>query len=330
MKLLELSRSVLLAAGLAAMFGVLATAAENDLPETVPEVKADDASSSLTAEQAIDIFLADPTARDPRFKPLGERRAWLAMQDGSLDHFEKVATEFEALGAHYSALEILFFAEKIATEPETRQALNTRMLAVIAKTRPAEDSVAEADQLWDADRRKTAMDTLNALSKEYPYCEKVHHRIGEYYLTQYMEDTGKENVGDMDTRVQLFRLCYERFMVALALDPILYDTHYQLNILRSVLPDVPEFLKKTEPFSTRAMTFLTEVIPALSALEEGDRSPEALAAAGEAFEEVGNWPYAIFVYQAAVSQAGENAAMVEDLTGRIERIRKEHLTKKKA
>lgn len=338
MKLPVFPRWLIPVMGLWLSLAITSAQAQDAQPTTVTQpttaTAATDNATTLTAEQAMALLLTDPATRDPRFKPLGERRDWLAMQDGSLANFQKVAGEFEAMDAYYSALEILFFAEKIATDPEQRQSLNVKMQSLIDKTKPAEDAVAEAVQLWDSGRRKTAVDKLTELATQFPMCEKTHYRLGEYYLTQFLDNSAKQPDITQDNRIQIFRLCYDRLEVALALDPLLYDAYYQLNILRSTLPDVPVFLKKTEVFSQRALDFMNDTVPAISKLEEGDRNPEALVKAGEALEEVAIWPYAVYAYQAAISQAtarhaADDVELTGDLTGRIERIRTDHIAKKK-
>src|SRR5262245_42125451 len=83
-----------------------------------------DKPTSETLPMSLDALLADPAATDPDLRWLNEQRAALARKDPNLDDFENVAKAMESKGAYYSAVEILWFAEKGVTKPESHQLLN--------------------------------------------------------------------------------------------------------------------------------------------------------------------------------------------------------------
>src|SRR6185295_2471577 len=102
-----------------------------------------------TSEQlpmTLDQLLADPAPRIAALRWLDERRAWLAQKDPKLSDFEQVADDFELRGAYYSAVEILWFAEKGVTRPESHKLLNDRMQRLIEKNKQAESDVEIALQ----------------------------------------------------------------------------------------------------------------------------------------------------------------------------------------
>jgi hypothetical protein len=275
----------------------------------------------------LDNLLMDPVVPGGPHDTLRRHRAWLAHQNGDPAAFEKVADEFEKIGAYYPAIELLWFAEKIVPDTARRDAFTERMRALQAKHRQGADRVDAAVQVWAAEGPVKAMDMLRRIAEEEPYNEIAHYEIGKRTWLMYlaMEGDGSTPVPARD-RLQLFRDCYVANMITLNIDPLYNDAYYQLNQLRAMLADVDRaFLERTEPFSRRALAFLSNAVPALSALDEGGRTPEALAAAAAALAEVDQFPYAVYAYQAAIANAAANPELAAAIREKTDAILKDKL-----
>ena len=145
-----------------------ATRATASIPSTAT-LNTDDATT-LTTGELVRLLLVNPADRDPLYKALGERRVWLAMQSGALADFEKVAGEFKSMGAYYSALELLFFADKIATDPQTRQSLSKKMQVPTHSGRTSRSpKPCKCGMPTDANRPSTA---LMKLPKKIPIAKR--------------------------------------------------------------------------------------------------------------------------------------------------------------
>lgn len=260
----------------------------------------------LLSDAEISALLANPAPSQIEFQFLNERRHWLARQNGRVEAFEQVAAEMEARGAYYPAVEVLWFAEKFNIAPERRQTLSERMKALLDKAAKVEEPVAMALKAYDRGKKKEALAALEKIAREHPFCEKAHYHLAAltYRGFQDADQPGKKNL-PLAERKRLFRQCYEGLMRTLAIDPLYNDAWYQLSLIRSILSDDHAFLVKTNVISMRAMAFANDVLKPMEALDGGDRSPETLRQAAEGMQGVGLVNYAIYAYQAALSQGGE-------------------------
>lgn len=312
----------------ALLAGVVAAQTTAADPETtsVDSVEATGERDRATTE-SIDVaaLLADPLARRPDLRQLTIRRQWLARQEGRIEAFEQVAEEFEKLGAHYAAVEMLWFAEKLTQDPAERSRLAERMRAILEEVQPLYREVDAAVQLWGSGKQTEALEKLYELTRLRPYNEKAYYQLGYLSFQAYLaQERSQLKLIDVEERAKVFRVCYERFMYTLAIDPLYSDAWYQLNLLRGVLPDHHEFIQKTQWMSERAATFQGSVLPAVGNLDGGERSFEAYVLAGGALEEVELFPMAIYLYQAALPLAPDEEAR-ERLEDRMKPILKEKI-----
>jgi hypothetical protein len=309
------------------------TPADQPTSGSVPEeVRAVDPPASAPAPQFdLDLLLADPVAAKPRFQYLIDRRSWLARQGGSVEAFEQVAADFARRGAHYSALELLWFAERIVSDPERRQRLTDRMRELSALTTAAEAKVEIASQLWSAGKPTEAIAYLRQIIGEQPYCERAHYELGFYFYQGYIiEEIRHEDLIEPLQRAKIFRVCYEQFMITLAIDPLYDDGYYYLNLIRGILPDYQALLNRTNDMSMRSLTFRSLVLPPMSKMEEGARDRPTLLAAAEGLEQVGLYAYAVYTIQAALAQEVGDATADAVLRKQIGKILKDHLAEKPA
>ena len=286
-----------------------------------------DASTSKTLPASgnpeLQQLLADPVAGRPEFQFLRERRQWLARQGGKPGTFQKVAGEFVERGAYYPAVELLWFAEKLSLSDEQREALKERMKQVLVQTGRLEAEADLAVQLWGGGRRSEAIAKLQDLARQHPYCEKAHYQLAYLTYKDYQEREEKnKGLLPLAERRKIFRLCYEEFLLTLAIDPLYKEAWDQLNMLRALLPEDRPFLVATNPITQHALDFMNEVLPPMTLLDKGDRSVETLTKAGEGFETVGLHEYAVYAWQAALSQSEEEGKGAKELRARIEQARK--------
>lgn len=267
-------------------------------------------------------LLADPVAGRAEFQFLRERRQWLARQGGKPSTFQKVAGEFVERGAYYPAVELLWFAEKMAGSDEQRAMLRERMKQVLVQSGRLEAEADLAVQLWGGGRRSEAIAKLQDLVRQHPYCEKAHYQIAFLTYKDYQEREEKnKGLLPLAERRKIFRLCYDEFLLTLAIDPLYKEAWDQLNMLRALLPEDRPFLVATNPITQHALDFMNEVLPPMTKLDKGEHSAETLAQAGEGLAAIGLDEYAIYAWQAALSHSGVEEKAAKDLRARIEQAR---------
>ena len=124
-------------------------------------------------------------------------------------------------------------------------------------------------------------------------------------------------------RASIFRICYQYYHYTLAIDPLYADAWYQLNVIRTILADFKDFvLNSQDDLTQRGLDFRAEVLPAMSKLDDGDRSPKALMDAANGFEKVGLIPYAIYACQAVLAQSGVDKQSANDARAKIDTLLK--------
>ncbi len=271
-------------------------------------------------------LLLDPLAGRPDLDYLRQRRRWLARRPADLAAFEEVARDFEERGAFFPAIEILWFAEKIAQEPERRRRCLDWMERLNKRAAEIEARVETAMQLWGAGRQHDGLDQLKAIIKQFPFCEKAHFRMGMLYIGMYRENKMLAEKGSPpEIRASLFGVCYPHFVYTTVIDPLYFDAYKQLSRLRELMTDDHEFLKQSQFLTERAADFQTLLGPHLMKLDEGDRSPRTLLAAGEGFEAIELYAYAVLAYQSALAQPDADEELKTRLRRAIEVVRAKHL-----
>jgi hypothetical protein len=279
-----------------------------------------------TVTLALDKLLADPVPAQAPFKLLRDRRRWLAHQAGDPAKFEQVADEFAKKGAYYSAIEILWFADKLTDNQARRDAFKQAMLQWKAKTQAQGKPVDAALQLWAAGKPDKAIEQLRQVMFEQPYNEVAHYQNGHRaWLSYTMHDSDKLGALPIGTRARLFREVYVSCLLTLEIDPLYNDAYYQLSLAREMLGDSPPFLRRTQPISERAMTFMTIAVKAIGKIDDGDRSAGALAAAGDALAEAEVYPYAAYAYQAAIAQAKDQADLKAAVSAKLAALLKDKI-----
>lgn len=261
-----------------------------------------------------DALLANPVNDRAEFRDLYETRSWLAGQAGAQKALIEVADNFAERGAWYSAVEILWFAEKLTNDEDARARHHKRMAELMEKIAKRDASVEDARQMFAAGRRGEAIDSLRLMLQVSPYSEKGHYELARMLLDRFEDDDleATEPIG-LETRAGIFRTGFEHLNFAIAIDPFYYDAHYLLANLRSVLHDDAEFLIRTQFLSDRALYFRNHVVGPMEAIEGGDLSPDHLAELAEAMESIGILDYAVFAYQTAMFRGSDDPAVLERL-----------------
>ncbi len=274
-------------------------------------------------------LLAPVEAGAPELAWLQERRRWLAHQPADVAVYRQVAEQLAERKAWFPAIEILWFAEKIAQDAATREALNRRMVELEGQTREVGQRIDTAVQLWGAGHQPDALATLQKIRDEYPYAEQAYYHSGLLLNQTYQQQVGKaeeaEQLPPLEIRRQLFQVIHRLLASTILIDPLFYDAYYQLSLLRSLMPDDAEFVRQSDVLSQRAMTFYSQLMPAMEVLDGGDRSAAALARAAEAFTQIGAGEYAVYAWQAALAQPDITPELAAQGGGAIERIRAEGL-----
>jgi hypothetical protein len=310
-------------AALALLLFATASAAAQSAPPAAP---GDAASTTETVTLDLNKLLANPIAdQDPFFKLL-ERRRWLAHQNGDPATFAGVADEFDAMGAYYPAIELLWFAEKLTDNPARREAFNARMLEIKEKHSKNLERVEGAKEAWAAEPFR-AIDELKLITVEQPYNEIAHYQLGYHtWLAFLAQEEATDGTLDLDLRARLFRVCYAAFVRTIVIDPLYNDAYYQLNQVRAILAaDNPDFTRVTAPLTERALTFRTETVPALAAIDDGDRSAAAFVRAAEALDAAGQYAYAAYSCQTALAHAADNPQLTIELKEKLDTLLREKL-----
>jgi hypothetical protein len=269
----------------------------------------------------INSLIEDPLAAQPEAADLIRRRIWLAHQGANLDAFRQVATEFEVMGAHYASTELLWFAVRLIPLGKQQDAIVATMNNLLEQSQAPDEELDKIEQLWGAGRTNRAINDLKALSREYPFNEKPHFYLARFYYEQYLAHE-KTRVALMarDLRIKFFKICYQQLMLTLALDPLYEDAYYYLGRIRDLLHDEQRFLEQTQWMSSQGLDFRVKLRPAFTRLQDGEFNAENYLEAGEGFEGVGVYPYAVYSYQAALRLTDVGDVMKSELEKRISRI----------
>ncbi len=261
-----------------------------------------------------DALLANPINDRAEFRDLYELRSWLAAQGGAQEALLNIVDNFAERGAWYSAVEILWFAEKLTDNEDARSNHHKRMGELMEKNAKRDAAVEDARQMFAAGRRSEAIDSLRLMLQISPYSEKGHYELARMLLDRFEDDdlAAGEPIG-LEARAGIFRTAFEHLNFAIAIDPFYYDAHYLLANLRSILHDDAEFLVRTQFLSDRALYFRNHVVGPLEAIEGGDLSPAPLAELAEAMESIGILDYAVFAYQTAMFRGSDDPAVLERL-----------------
>lgn len=294
-------------------------------PKDAPPAQGDPAADAAAAEgQLIDTdkLLANPVLGKPEFRQLYGRRRDLVISPMAPADFERTAKDLAAKGAHFSAIEILWFAEKLPVDQAKRDAYQAQMKKWIAEAGAANKIVDEGEQLFAGGRIKEALARYKAALDANPFCERAHYAAANANFLIYMKENGaKETLPPLQERARLFRLIYDRLACAIAIDPILYDAYYLLSSARETLSDDPGFLEASQPFTNRASAFRAQVVPVMDQVENGDRDPRVLHELGKGFEEVGVLDYAVFAYKLALERGSKNPETAQRMNELVEKLR---------
>jgi hypothetical protein len=198
------------------------------------------------------------------------------------------------------------------------------MQALAAKSREAAEPIEAAKQQLAAGRTDDARRAFQEAIRRNRYSEEAYYQLGLLSYRQYVEHEGAptDPLPPLARRARVFRECYALFRCTLTIDPLYQDAWYQLNVLRTMLPDHPEFLQRSEALSRRAAAFIGEVSPRVDAVDRGNRSGAMMAELSEAFEKLARTDYAIYAAQAALAQGDLTAQAAGQLRARIEALRK--------
>jgi tetratricopeptide (TPR) repeat protein len=280
----------------------------------------DEAPASAAID--IDLLLADPLSADSAFRDLMDRRNTIGLQAADAEDLARGAEDMARSGAYTTAIELLWFAEKMAPESPAGARYRDTMQGWAQAARAADLPVEEGDQYFLAGRHKEAIEAYLRATEAHPFNERAHFRLAdawrEIYQHQFEADM---SLAPLEIRVRVFQDAYRHYQYALAIDPLFFDAYYGLSELRSLIPEDQQFLLRTQPATQRALDFRAEVLPILAELESGEDTVSTFTRLGRAFEEIGVWDYAVFSYQTASHLGGP----AEELNGRIEAIRNEHL-----
>lgn len=270
------------------------------------------APTTAPLELDVEALLLDPVPADSSFAHIREIRRALAWGEITPAAFEQAASQMEELEAYYSAIGLLWFADLMTNDDTERERLMGMMQRLITKYEIVASDVDAVLQIQAAGRPDEALKELLELRKEHPMHERVYYEIGHAYMNQFLAQMEKsETAIDTKLRAQVFRICYREFTFTTILDPLFSDAWRQMNDLRYIFPDSPEMIEATDPLARHALAFATEVSPAVEKLERGERTPEALLEAAQAFGNAGMTAYGIFACHAALAHTPDEALQAE-------------------
>lgn len=309
------------AAGLLLWIGLVAGAgAQNSEQPPSGQSPPQDEAAAPGNPLNLDLLLADPVADRPGFQALRERLERLAEGDGSPSAFEAAADELATDGIYTTAIEILWFAGKIAPDEAAAGEYAQRMQTWAQRAAAAESVVEEGEQLYSAGRKQEAIKTFLRALDSHPFSERAHFRLAEAWRHVYLEEYGNDlRLAPLEIRVRVFRDAYEHYRLALEIDPLFYDAYYGLSELRDMFPENQEFLLRTQPLTQRALDFRGEVLSVLEEIERGQEDAATFSRLGAAFETIGADEYAVFAWQCALRLGGPE----DELRPRIEALQQE-------
>lgn len=270
---------------------------------TQPEEMNPDSEILETGTYALhlDHLLSDPVPDEAEFKYIRERRRWLAEHSDRIESFESVADEFASVSAFYSAVGILWFAEKMAPSEETSTAYQEQMKDWIAEAAEINRSVDEGLQLFESKRYQEAMDIFSEATQAHPYNDRAHYARADAYLRVYQIRTdASPHPISLTTRANMFRNAYRHYLFNLELDPLYFDSYYGISELREMFPDDREFIARTQGLTQRALDFRTGIIPILNLIDDGQRDSGLFLELGVLLENLGIEAYAAYAYQVAI------------------------------
>lgn len=271
-----------------------------------------------------DVLLSNPIPGREEFKYLYLRRTWLAGQGGKIEAFEQLAEEFASKGAYFSAVELLWFADKLTTDPAKQAVYQTKSQQWVQMSQETDRIVEEGLQIFAAGQRYDAIKKFYEAIKLNPYCEKAHYQVANtHFLIFIQEQARSETEIPMPVREKIFRLAYEQLQYTIAIDPMFYDAFYLLSNIREILADDKEFLAASQVFTNRAMEYRNEVLPPLEQIETGSRDHQLFADLGKGFETVGIFDYAVFCYQIAISKGNSDP----DVQQRLAKLLQSYFTR---
>lgn len=271
----------------------------------------------------LDMLLADPVASRPEFHQFRDIRRELAATGNSATHFERAAERLAALRAYTTAIELLWFASRMQTDPAVTAGYQDRMREWAQQATPAEMIVEEGDQLLVAGRQSEAVAAhLRALELN-PFAERAHFRLADAWRIIYKEKYEDDlSLAPLEIRVRIFQDAWVHYLLCLEVDPLFYDAYYGLSELRGLFPENHEFLMRTQPLTQRALDYRGAVLPVLQRIESTAEDAALMAELGEAFETIGVPDYAVFAYQCAV-RLGDAGPSVP---ARIDALRAQHFS----
>ena len=291
-----------------------APAATTTPPQDVPPPQTQAAPKQVQATVNLDELLADPINKRPDLKSLIKARVALAHKGGDPAAFEAVAQDFAKRSAWYPAISILWFAEKLTDDAETRRGYGEKMQMWLQKSEEIETQLGAASQILAANRVDEGIKQINKIRLDNPLSEKAAFQAAQAYYNLYAShDIATKGELPLETRLRLFRIMFEQYSYTLVIDPMYVEGYYGLSKSRDVLADSPAFVQRTEAFSQKSMDFEKIAVPMIAKLDEGDRSAATLEAAADALNEVAVYPYAAFLYQAALRKqdVGERAVAIQ-------------------
>lgn len=268
--------------------------------------------SSLSLD--LDLLLADPVQAQEAYRRLEERRSWLAGRGGKAEEFEQVAGELAGMGFYTSAIELLWFAQKMAPQLPSAARYAEQMKQWSASAAVADRMIEEGSQLYQAGRPKESLEALLRAAQEHPNSERTNFALAETWRRIYREQyENQATAAPLEIRVKVFQDAYQRYRLALAIDPLFYDAYYGISELRGIFPEDREFLLRTQPDTQRALDFRAELVPVLTSVETGAEDPALMMRLGEAFEKLGIRDYAVYSYQTARALGGQDPKIAERL-----------------
>jgi hypothetical protein len=259
------------------------------------------------AKLNIAALLSNPVTANEDFRYLYVRRSWLAGQGGRVDAFEQIADEFGAKGAYFSAIELLWFADKLTSDQTRQAAYQEKSRGWLAQAEEANKLVQEGLQIFASGQRYDAIKKFYDAVKQNPYLEKAHYQIANtHFLIFLQEQTRSETEIPISVREKIFRLSFEQLQYTIAIDPLYYDAFYLLSNIREILADDKEFAAQSQDLTNRAVDYRAMVLPPLEQIETGKRDASLFDDLGKGFETVGILDYAVFAYQAALVHGSTN------------------------
>lgn len=297
---MRLNISFMISCMIAILASGLPAPAEQPTPEPTP------VPTPVIPEIDVDSLIYDPIGEKPEIASVAAIRTELARSDSGVADFEAAAEKLVNVRAWYSALGLLWWAEKMDNDPDVRERLNASMLECLKHDRETDDDVDMAMQLEAAGRPDRALQNLIEIRTREPLNAQTHYYIGKLQFGGFLTEQDRATTAGLDTglRARLFRICYCEYNYALAIDPLYMDARDGLSTLRMVFSDHPEFLVRTNILTERAADFRSDAAPVIGRIENGDRSPQTLAEAGDGLMKGGVADYAIFAWRAALIQGG--------------------------